>query len=301
MIKSLSVLVPTYKRAELLDRCLSSLIEAQVPFSEVIVGDDGGDAGTSDVCSKYSSILPLHRLPPPESVGSLAGNLKRLVLAASSEWCYLIHDDDFATGDHRAILGNITSDIDFLFTDHWVAANSGVIDKEESIVNTARYRRDRLRPGVQTNILDLILEKSFCLDGLYAKRRLLLSEDPQKEHGGNSDYFWLASVLLRHPSAGVYYNDSRSFAYRLSSSGITASGFDIGNLISGFRYLSKEFPEHRKRFERKEDSYLLSSISQVVRNGQFGELITLFRKYGGYRCFEALIRCLAEYFVLPRL
>jgi GT2 family glycosyltransferase len=51
-----SVIIPTYNRAESLDRCLASLSKQDYPSMEVIVVDNSNDGATEDVLGKYPNV-----------------------------------------------------------------------------------------------------------------------------------------------------------------------------------------------------------------------------------------------------
>ena len=57
----LSVVVPTYNRASLLDRCLGALAAQDGPDAdvEVVVVDDGSTDGTPAVLERHALLLPL--------------------------------------------------------------------------------------------------------------------------------------------------------------------------------------------------------------------------------------------------
>ena len=57
----LSVVVPTFNRASLLDRCLAALAAQEEPGGEleVVVVDDGSTDETPRVLERYASLLPL--------------------------------------------------------------------------------------------------------------------------------------------------------------------------------------------------------------------------------------------------
>lgn len=54
-----SVIIPTYNRAEDLDRCLKSLQGQTYKNFEVLVCDDGSTDNTKEIVEKYDSILPI--------------------------------------------------------------------------------------------------------------------------------------------------------------------------------------------------------------------------------------------------
>jgi hypothetical protein len=89
----ISVVIPTYQRADLLERCLESLTAqtlARTQF-EVVVVDDGSSDDTQAVCARLAEQLPLHSLRISNSGISAAKNLG---LFASQAPLVLFFDDD---------------------------------------------------------------------------------------------------------------------------------------------------------------------------------------------------------------
>jgi glycosyltransferase involved in cell wall biosynthesis len=52
---SVSVIIPTYNRAALVDRCLRSLVACRIPDLEILVVDDGGADETAEVVSRHGA------------------------------------------------------------------------------------------------------------------------------------------------------------------------------------------------------------------------------------------------------
>lgn len=89
----ISVVIPTYQRAPLLERSLESLTGQTLPRSEfeVVVVDDGSSDWTPTVCDRLAERLPLRRLRISNSGISAAKNLG---LFASQAPLVLFFDDD---------------------------------------------------------------------------------------------------------------------------------------------------------------------------------------------------------------
>jgi glycosyltransferase involved in cell wall biosynthesis/peptidoglycan/xylan/chitin deacetylase (PgdA/CDA1 family) len=91
-----SVVVPTYNRASLLDRCLSALAAQEEPDAEleVVVVDDGSTDDTPRVLERYASLLPL-RFERQPNRGQPAA-LNRGLRLARGESCLFLDDDVIA-------------------------------------------------------------------------------------------------------------------------------------------------------------------------------------------------------------
>jgi len=92
----LSVVIPTYQRASLLERALGSLKEQTLPRTrfEVVVVDDGSSDWTASVCDRLAHDLPLRYFRIENSGISAAKNLG--VFASQAPLVLFFDDDDLA-------------------------------------------------------------------------------------------------------------------------------------------------------------------------------------------------------------
>jgi glycosyltransferase involved in cell wall biosynthesis len=92
----ISVIIPTYNRASLLERSLESLTEQTLPRDdfEVVVVDDGSSDWTRTVCTKLADQLPLRYFRIENSGISAAKNLG--VFASRAPLLLFFDDDDVA-------------------------------------------------------------------------------------------------------------------------------------------------------------------------------------------------------------
>jgi glycosyltransferase involved in cell wall biosynthesis/peptidoglycan/xylan/chitin deacetylase (PgdA/CDA1 family) len=92
----LSVVVPTYNRASLLDRCLAALAAQEEPGAEleVVVVDDGSTDETLRVLERYASLLPLRFERQPNSGQPAA--LNHGIRLARGATCLFLDDDVIA-------------------------------------------------------------------------------------------------------------------------------------------------------------------------------------------------------------
>src|SRR5919106_2219637 len=92
----ISVIIPTYQRATLLERSLESLTEQTLPQDafEVVVVDDGSSDWTQSICTKLADQLPLRYLRIENSGIAAAKNLG--VFASQAPLLLFFDDDDIA-------------------------------------------------------------------------------------------------------------------------------------------------------------------------------------------------------------
>lgn len=94
-IPLITILIPTYKRADLLKETLESAINQKTSISyEIIVGDNNPcDDETSLLMSGYQNNANISYYKHSQNIG-MSGNWNRLFQLSRSKWSVLLHDDD---------------------------------------------------------------------------------------------------------------------------------------------------------------------------------------------------------------
>ncbi len=85
----LSICIPTYNRATLLDQCLRSIVE-QTHESldyEIIVSDNNSNDTTEEVVRKYASITNLRYFKNEENIGAVRNILNLVGKYARGDYC----------------------------------------------------------------------------------------------------------------------------------------------------------------------------------------------------------------------
>ena len=114
-----SVIVPTYNRANELRRCLDSLISQTIEDFEVLVCDDGSTDNTSGVVKDYVSLLDI-TYDYAENFGGPARPRNRGVkLARAAYIAFLDSDDWWAPAKLEKSLGFLEAGADVVFHDLW--------------------------------------------------------------------------------------------------------------------------------------------------------------------------------------
>ena len=100
-VPRISVIIPTFNRAEMLGATLESLAAQTLPTDqyEVVVVDDGSQDATPEICRSFASRMPLNYLHIENSGISAAKNIG--ILAARARILLFADDDDIA--DHRLL------------------------------------------------------------------------------------------------------------------------------------------------------------------------------------------------------
>ena len=93
-----TIIVPTYNRAQLLREALMSLIEQSRPAAQILVMDDGSTDQTADVAASFGKKITYVRLEANEGK---AAALNRGLALAEQSYIWIFDDDDI--GDAEAL------------------------------------------------------------------------------------------------------------------------------------------------------------------------------------------------------
>ena len=104
----ISIIIPTYNNAELLERCLSSISRQAVSEWEAIIIDDGSTDSTAVLCKKYCEKDDRFRYDYQSNSGVSAARNKGLDLCRGDYVTFLDADDYFTEDALSIIENNIT-------------------------------------------------------------------------------------------------------------------------------------------------------------------------------------------------
>jgi glycosyltransferase involved in cell wall biosynthesis len=91
-----TVIIPTFNRAPLLERAISSVLAQTVAPAEILVIDDGSTDDTASLCAKYGETITYVRQPN----GGVAAARNTGIRRASSPWIAFLDSDDYWTAHH---------------------------------------------------------------------------------------------------------------------------------------------------------------------------------------------------------
>lgn len=185
-----SVIIPTYNRADLLDRCLDSLTRQSFKDFEVLVCDDGSTDDSRVVAERYRDYLDLRYLWE-ENWGGPARPRNRGIQAARGEWICFLDSDDWWTPDKLEACLPYLDDNDVIYHNLWIYQEG----------RETRSRKLKVYQPRKPVFIDMLLHdscmpnSSVCIRRTMVERIGLFSED--KELIAVEDYdYWLRLSLV---------------------------------------------------------------------------------------------------------
>jgi glycosyltransferase involved in cell wall biosynthesis len=104
----LSIVIPTYNRADFLERCLSSVVASKDSRVEIVVSDNCSPDHTEKTARSFTDPR-IRYFRQPENIGAVR-NFRFLAGEAKGEYIFYLTDDDFVlTGGIEKVLDFITS------------------------------------------------------------------------------------------------------------------------------------------------------------------------------------------------
>jgi glycosyltransferase involved in cell wall biosynthesis len=92
-----SILIPTYNQANLIDKAISSALMQDFSAFEVIVIDDTSSDGTEAVCQKWLTDPRFRYVRNPVNLGRVANYRHALYDLALGDWALMLDGDDYLT------------------------------------------------------------------------------------------------------------------------------------------------------------------------------------------------------------
>ncbi len=127
-----SIIIPTYNRAEALNKCLESLVNQKFKNFEVLICDDGSTDNTSEIVDLFEQKLNQKYLVGKNS-GGPAGPRNIGVANAAGEWLCFLDSDDWYAEDKLEYVSKINlENVDFIYHNLFIVKNDKVINEIKS-------------------------------------------------------------------------------------------------------------------------------------------------------------------------
>ena len=226
-----SVVVPTYRRPQLLVEALGSILGGSYSDLEVLVVNDGVEDDLAPARSQYPD--PRVRwITRPQRLGMLENNLDAFRLARG-EFIAQLDDDDRWTPELLSTLMPILerhAEVVVAFADHYVIDAGGAVDAAASDENSRLWGRTSLAEGVHRPFGRLaVVDRSIPLQCAAVFRRNALDLRAYSAQIGCCWDTWTSYLLARGGDAAWYVPERLSF-YRWHPGSDTASGVDANAL-----------------------------------------------------------------------
>ncbi|MGD1905538.1 MAG: glycosyltransferase family 2 protein [Leptolyngbyaceae cyanobacterium] len=210
-----SVCIPTYNRASLLNQAIQSVLAQRFEDFELIVCDDGSQDGTPAMMAELTDPR-IHYLRHPQNIGK-SNNMISGFRAAQGDYFIKFDDDDRLTPDFLAETVAILEQhpgVDFVSTDHWVIDPQSQRDPALTDANSARWGRTELPAGVISDLLPTVFVRQCLQVGATLFRRSVLTAvdymRPNLQNCEDNDLF----VRLALAGRTAYYLPDRLMEYR---------------------------------------------------------------------------------------
>lgn len=218
-----SILLPTYKRADYLALAIPSALAQTYPQIELLILDDASPDHTSEVARSFESDPRVRYIRHPQNL-RLPGNWRAGLEAARGEYLCFLEDDDLLHPDFvKCLLEPLLADpsLCLSFSDHGVIRADGIRDDEATEKTTRDFGRHMLSRGpVQEPARAALLNQSVNLTAALYRRHLLPPTVIDPAAQGAMDV-WLVYQILRQSSGGIYYVPDRLMDYRVHDSAMS--------------------------------------------------------------------------------
>lgn len=163
----ISVIIPTFNRADKLRVCLNSLVSQVFKEFEVLVCDDGSDDDTADVVHSFSGRLDILYLYSKNTGGPAAPRNRGLLSARAPYVAFLDSDDWWSINKLKISYETLNLGFDFVFHDLYRAS------KTNQKIFTSRVRSRNLEKEVFYDLLSF--GNAILNSSVVVSRDLLLS------------------------------------------------------------------------------------------------------------------------------
>jgi glycosyltransferase involved in cell wall biosynthesis len=278
---TISVVLPTYNRSELIREAVESALSQTRAPSEVVVVDDGSEDDTVAGLETYSDRISVLR----QANAGVSAARNRGIRESRSEWIAFLDSDDLWNEEHLARLIDILERHPQL---QWACSNAQLETKRgdpcEPFNGADTLRRARCGNGVIEDFLAAAAVGVQFITSEFIVRRDLLQTlggfDEGLRHGEDLDLWWRIARL--HPQIG-YDPQPSAVIRRVSGDALTkrywSAGRDICALLE--RHLGSLGPTPQGPAFRKVARRLLDvCASRAIHSGDVEGLVEMDERFG---------------------
>ena len=218
-----SVLVPTYARAEYAAQAVRSALAQDYHEIEVVALDDASPDGTAAALASYHNDSRFRYVRHERNLG-IGGNWRAGIDTARGDFFCLLHDDDtLEPGFVGTLLAPLLADdtLAIAFCDHWTMDGTGRRLPGDGAAR--RFGRDRLAEGRQSSeaFSRAVLVDHAVPVGASLFRRAMVSPNFIDERAKGAIDYWLLYQVLK-TGANAHYTSRKLMNYRSHQGGMSA-------------------------------------------------------------------------------
>ncbi len=215
---TVSILIPTYKRPELLRMAIASCLAQTFQDFEIVVSDDSSDTRTAELIESLSANLPIRYVHNVPGLGQ-ARNVNQLFHMAAGEFLVLLHDDNF-------LMPSALSDLIAPLRDKYLASHEGdILDLESKAVNERYSKTDDRANKIQRSEWSALAGQfppAAYMAPTAAVRSTLYRDDPEVGQACDADFGYRLSRWGDFFFVGEYTS-----AYRVTRDSISSRGLQV--------------------------------------------------------------------------
>lgn len=224
MDPKVSILLPTYKRADYLREAIASALAQTYRNIEVLVLDDASPDHTPEVAAEFAGDTRLRYIRHEKNRG-IVGNWAAGMEAASGEFFCILHDDDtFEPEFVETLLAPLTADDSLIlaFSDHWMTDKDGARLADHTDLNSRTFHRHELSEGVVSDFARTALLDFSIPVGAAMFRACSVSSEFLSDRAKGSIDGWLFYRCVK-TGMRAYYVPRRLMNYRYHDGGMSRS------------------------------------------------------------------------------
>jgi glycosyltransferase involved in cell wall biosynthesis len=277
---SVSVVIPTYERAEYLRVALESVLAQTFTDFEVTVHDNASPTDPTPLVTSYGD--PRVRVRRNRHNVGLFRNIVLAGAAARGKYIATLHDDDAWKPNFLArMVGALEADpsLTTAFCDHDIIDSAGKVDEAETCATSRRFGRAALSEGVHRPFFRLaLIERAICSSSAAVFRATAIDWGAiPAEVGMGIDLY--VSYLVSRGGGGCYYTPDRLAQYRVHPASTTSGKRDLQRRLENSRNAmfywdifahDPALVTLRPYFEMKRGLNELVIVSCFARQGRLG-------------------------------
>ena len=238
----ISVIIPVYNVEKYLDKCVSSVIEQDMPDLEIIICDDASNDGSLNIIENYKKKDSRIKLIAHKENQGLSVSRNDGMEIASGEYIFFLDSDDYIKQNVLTTLYQKIKNVDadvlyFGYEEHGVGNQD----------NIKRYRHKRIYPNVENGpdfFCGAVSEGNMCVtswSAIYKNQFLKENNIKFKPHIIHEDNLFYYEVLMKANSVTsvddfcyeyIRRNNSLSLSQRIYHEKIESLCFIIAEIIN---------------------------------------------------------------------